>query len=141
MRDIFKYEKRTDYPHMNFRDKALWERFLEKYPDAYKQVQYDFHIGDAPPFNTLMDDGEDLNQDMLYRLRIDVVGGSPLGIDIIEVKPNAGPSAIGQLEAYRDLYIRDEEPTAKVGAVIITDVEKPNMRFLCQQKGIGLVIV
>ena len=60
MRDIFKYEQRADYPHMSVRDKAIWERFLLKYPDAYKQVQYDFHIGDAPPFNTLDDDDTDL---------------------------------------------------------------------------------
>lgn len=141
MIDIFKYEKRTEYPHMNKNDKEIWDRFIDKYPDAYKQCQYDFHVGDAPPFNTLMDDGEDLNQDKLYRLRIDVIAASELGIDIIEVKPSAGPATIGQLESYHTLYVRDEEPAGDVGMIIVTDKENPNMDFLCRKKGIKLVIV
>jgi hypothetical protein len=141
MREIFTFEKRADYPHMNIRDKEIWERFIDKYPDAYKNCQYDFHVGDAPPFNTLYDDETDKNQDMLYRLRIDVVAGSPLGIDIIEVKPSAGPSTIGQVEGYKTLYVRDEEPSQPVGMVIVTDKENPNMRYLCKEKGIALIVV
>lgn len=141
MRDIFKYEKRTDYPHMATKDKAIWERFIDQYPDAYKQCQYDFHVGDAPPFNTLHDDGTDLNQDMLYRLRIDVVAGSPLGIDLIEIKPDAGVSAIGQVDNYKTLYLRDEEPTTQVGMILLTDHERPNMAYLCKEKGIKLIVV
>lgn len=141
MRDIFTYEKRNDYPHMNIRDKELWERFIDKYPDVYKNCQYDFHVGDAPPFNTLYDEDEDKNQDMLYRLRIDVVAGSPLGIDIIEVKPNAGPSTIGQVKGYKALYERDEEPNQKVGMVIVTDKINPNMEWLCKQEGVKLLVV
>lgn len=141
MRDIFKYEKRPNYPHMSVADTLIWNRFLDKYPDAYKQCQYDFHVGEAPPFNTLMDDETDANQDMLYRLRIDVVAGSPLGIDIIEIKPKAGPSSIGQLKSYATLYIRDEEPTDKVGMIIITDTLVPNMDYLCKSEGIKLIVV
>lgn len=141
MRDIYKYEKMNNYPHMSVRDKEIWERFIDKYPDAYKQCQYDFHVGDAPPFNTLYDDNTDLNQDMLYRLRIDVVAGSPLGIDLIEIKPDAGVSAIGQIDNYHTLYIRDEEPQVKVGMILVTDKERPNMAYLCKQKGIKLIVV
>lgn len=141
MRDVFVYEKRNSYPHMSVKDTIIWNRFLDKYPDAYKNCQYDFHIGDAPPFNTLDDDDTDYNQDMLYRLRIDVVAGSPLGIDLIEVKPDAGVSAIGQLENYKLLYMRDEEPKEKVGMILLTDKERPNMKWLCEQKGIKLIIV
>ena len=126
---------------MNFRDKEIWERFLIKFPNAYSQCQYDFHVGEAPPFNTLMDDGEDKNQDMLYRLRIDVVGGSANGIDIIEVKPDAGPSTIGQVQSYAKLYDRDEEVKGQLGLVIITDKERPNMDYLCRQAGVRLIVV
>ena len=141
MLDVFKYETRANYPHMSVADEAIWERFIAKYPDAYKQVQYDFHVGEAPPFNTLMDDGEDRNQDKLYRLRIDVVASSPLGIDIIEIKPKAGPSSIGQLKAYKTLYERDEDPQEKCGMILITDSEMPNMDYLCKQENVKLIVV
>src|SRR5690349_2056741 len=108
MLDVFKYEKRYKYPHMKPADVAIWERFIEKNPDAYDTVQYDFNVGDAPPFNPLINGEEDLNQDALYRLKIDVVGKKGNIIDIIELKPKAGPSTIGQVKGYRTLCIRDE---------------------------------
>ena len=141
MRDLFKFEKRPSYPHMNVRDVEIWERFIDKFVGAYNQVQYDFHIGEAPPFNTLMDDDTDKNQDMLYRLRIDAIGETDTEIDICEVKPNAGPSTIGQVKSYKTLYERDEEPKKPVRAVIITDKENPNMAYLCKQENVFLIVV
>lgn len=141
MWDVFNYEKRYKYPHMKPADIAIWERFIEAYPKAYEKVQYDFNVGDPPPFNPLGDNDEDLNQDALYRLKIDVVGHLGSEIDIIEVKPLAGPSAIGQVKGYKTLFLRDERPKEKVNMVIITDTAKPNMRYLCNVEGIKLVEV
>ncbi len=141
MRDLFNYELRPSYPHMNVRDVEIWNRFIDKFPGAYNNVQYDFHIGDAPGFNTLMDDGEDKNQDMLYRLRIDVVGHTDKQIHILEIKPSAGPSTIGQVESYAHLYERDEEPSKPVVPVIVTDKENPNMAYLCKVKNVLLIVV
>ncbi len=141
MRDIFKYGKLAKYPHMKPKDIAIWERFILKFPDIFGSVQYDFHVGDPPPFNSLMDDGEDRNQDALYRLKIDVVAHNDNGIHIIELKPDAGPSTIGQVKGYKTLYIRDEEPLGKINMSIITDIERPNMAFLCKAEGIQLIVV
>lgn len=141
MLDVFKYEKRPSYPHMSEADKAIWERFLSENPDAYDSVQYDFHVGEAPPFNTLMDDGEDRNQDKLYRLRIDVVARHGSEVDIVEIKPKAGPSSIGQLRSYATLYERDEVPLGRVNKVLITDTEMPNMDYLCKAEGVVLIVV
>lgn len=141
MREVFEYEIRDWYPHMKPRDKEIWDRFIAKHPDAYLECQYDFHVGDPPPFNTLMDDDEDLNQDALYRLKIDVIGHKPDQVDIIEVKPDAGPSTIGQVKGYKALFVRDEQPGGKVGMVIVTDKERPNMAYLCKVEGVRLVIV
>lgn len=141
MRDLFPYGKRYNYPHMKPNDIAIWERFISAYPDAFENVQYDFHVGDPPPFNPLMDDGTDTNQDLLYKLKIDVIGHAPGRVDIIEIKPSAGPSAIGQIKAYRTLYVRDETPTDTVGMIIITDKENPNMDFLTKNEGVQLIVV
>lgn len=126
---------------MSVADTEIWNRFIAKYPDAYDRVQYDFHVGNPPPFNPLMDDGTDANQDMLYKLRLDVIGHMGADVDLIEIKPNAGPSAIGQIRSYKTLYERDEEPKGRVNMVIVTDALKTNMDFLCTQDGIRLIIV
>lgn len=141
MREIFPYKVRTKYPHMSVADTAIWNRFIAKFPDAYERVQYDYHVGDAPPFNTLTDEDEDQNQDMLYRLRIDAIGHNGNTLDIIEIKPNAGPACIGQVKSYKTLFERDEEYNGSVRPVIITDVLKPNMDFLCEAENVKLIIV
>lgn len=141
MRDIFKYEKGYWYPHMKPRDIEIWERFINKYPEKYESCQYDFNVGDPPPFNTFMDDGTDANQDALYRLKIDVIGHTPDRLDIIEIKPNAGPSTIGQVKGYRTLFMRDEQPKLPVGMVIITDKDNSNLSYLCEQEGVKLFVV
>ena len=141
MRDIFKYEKRYKYPHMKPFDREIWERFIEKFPDAYDTCQYDFNVGDAPPFNPMGDNDEDLNQDALYRLKIDVIGHKNGKIDIIELKPKAGPSTIGQVKGYQHLYMRDEESKITPGLIIITDQLMPNMDFLAKQEGVKIIVV
>lgn len=141
MVDIFIYEKRYKYPHMKPLDVAIWERFIDQNPNAYETVQYDFNVGDPPPFNTLMDDGEDLNQDALYRLKIDVVGKKGNSIDIIEIKPSAGASAIGQVQSYQKLYIRDKWGVGKIGMVILTNKIMPNMDYLAKSAGVRLIVV
>lgn len=141
MREFFDYKKIHKYPHMKPADVAIWERFIDKFPKAYDKVQYDFNVGDPPPFNPLGDDGEDLNQDMLYRLKIDVVGHSGDKIDIIELKPDAGPSTIGQVISYVTLFQRDEQPKKVLHAVIITDNIRTNMSVLTKSEGVKLIIV
>ena len=139
MIDRVPYEKRYKYPHFESSHVILWEKFIEQNPRAYTEVQYDLHVGDPPQFNPLLDDGTDINQDALYRFKIDVVGYYNGGVDIIEIKPNAGASAIGQVEGYKDLFIRDEKPKGKIGMVIITDKINQNMDYLCKRKGVTLI--
>jgi hypothetical protein len=141
MREVFEYKKGYWYPHLSPAEKAIWERFLFQYPQAYDSVQYDFHVGSPPPFNTLTDEGEDWEQDKLYRRRIDVIGRVGSQQDIIEVKRRATTSTIGQVEGYRDLFMRDEEPLGAVKMVIVTEEADKDVEYLCKQKGVELIIV
>lgn len=139
--DFFKYEKRYWYPHMKPRDIEIWERFIAKYPDAYEKCQYDFAIGDIPPFmeQTSSPQGQAMRE--LYKLKIDVLGYKGDTIDLIEVKPDAGASSIGQLLGYVSLYKRDVNPNATIRPVIVTSSLRPNMDFLTQQQGVTLFVV
>ena len=74
-------------------------------------------------------------------MRIDVVAADTKKISVIEVKPNAGVSALGQLEKYTELFMRDETPSIPVNMVLITDKEQPNMDYLCKKAGVELIVV
>lgn len=141
MLDVFKYEKRYWYPHMKPRDIEIWERFIAVFPDKYTECQYDVSVGDIPEFMKERSSREGQAMQELYRLKIDVVAYRQGGIDIIELKPSAGASTIGQVVGYVELYKKEYKPTLPIQPVIITDELKPNMEFLSQQQGVIVHVV
>lgn len=140
MLDVFPYEKRMKYPHMKPADVAIWERFIESNPNAYEKVLYDVHVGSAPDFDTVVGDSADSSDINLYLKKIDVVGLKGGTIDIIELKPNAGASALGQVLGYVILYKREFAPSAEPRPVVITDVMKNDMETMAKAMGVTVLV-
>ena len=122
------------------RDVLIWERFITAHPAAFDAVAYDVPVGEGAAFDTTVNPDTGGNAEKLYKKKIDVVGSKGEVLYIIEVKPEAGPSALGQIKANTLLFKRDHEPRQVVQAVIITDVLKPDMQYLAQEEGINLII-
>lgn len=141
MPETFPFEKRYWYPHMMPYDVAIWERFIEKYPDAYDFVSYDVKVGSGPAHDTVVNPetgGDSIN---LYKRKIDVVGYKGERIDIIELKPRAGSSALGQVAGYGVLYKKDYTPPTEPNLVVITDQLGTDMDTLSSSMGVKLIVV
>lgn len=141
MAERFKYEKRYWYPHMKPRDVAIWERFLTAFPDAYDECEYDVLVGSPPPFDPTVNDitGGEISD--LYKKKIDVVAYKKGETDIIEIKPNAGAAALGQVLGYVALYKRDIKPSASPRAIVLTDMPQPDMDMLSKSMGVTVITV
>lgn len=139
--EMMPFEKRYWYPHMMPEDVAIWNRFLEQFPDAYDNVQYDVKVGKIPEFVEGHDDEAMRAQGTLYQRKIDVVGYKGDQIDIIELKPHASTSALGQVNGYRHLFMRDYSPPENPKAVIITDQLLPEMGELAHAAGVTIVVI
>lgn len=137
----YPFAKRSWYPHMMPLDVAIWERFIDEFPDAYDYVQYDVKVGKAPEFVSEHEDEAMQKQASLYQRKIDVIGFKDGEIDIIELKPNAGTAALGQVNGYRHLYMRDYSPPETPKAVVITDRLLPEMGELAHLAGVQIVVV
>jgi len=122
-------------------DVAIWERFLLKFPDEYEEVAYDVLVGSPPPFDTNIINGEPTDDVRLYKKKIDVVCYRDGVVDIIELKPRAGAGALGQVLGYVELYQRDIAPSPTPRAVLITDVERLDMRELAEKMRVVLIVV
>ena len=136
-----KYEKRLFYPNMREGETLIWNRFLEKFPDAYDEVIYNLKLGegaDIPP-----ETKENLAKDFkeLTQHKIDVVGFKGAKIDIIEVKPYAGLTAVGQVLGYKELYLKHIDPGSSPNLVIVTDVLRPDTKTVIEKQGILVVVV
>lgn len=141
MSERFPFAKRNWYPHMMPADVAIWERFIELHPDAYDFVEYDVKVGSVPEFVSDHPDEAMKKQAPLYEKKIDVLAYFRTEIDVIELKPRARMSTLGQVKGYVELYKRDREPLEKVNAVIITNELMPDMGELAKIEGVGMYIV
>lgn len=137
----FPAEALYKYPHMFPLDIAIWERFLASFASDYSGFSYDVKVGSGTPVPAGTPDNYARMQEILSKYRIDAVGFRSDGIDIIEVKPEAGTIAIGQVVTYVDLYKRDLEPSLPVRGVIVTDRELPDMKYLTSKVGFGYYII
>jgi hypothetical protein len=122
-------------------DILLWELFLDKYPNVYDECIYDFPLGTGAtiPGETQENIAQDYK--VLTQWKADVVAFRGGFVDVIEVKPNAGISTIGQVKAYAQLYDELDESTMPVAPVILTNVIRPDMERLCKLSGVRLVVV
>ncbi len=141
MQIIYPYEKRTAYPHLKPADEAIWNRFIDKYPNYYKQVLYDLNVGEGRGQVNHEDPSMVKSWGMLCSQKIDVVGICDDHVDIIEIKPHARTNAIGQVESYELLYWGYVDPNIETRCVIITDEIMNDMPFLCAHKDITLICV
>lgn len=139
--DFVPYEVRYKYPGMAPLDKAIWERFVEANPLAFEKVAYHVLVGGGTEMNTVVnpETGGDVNN--IYQRKIDVVGFNKGTITVIEVKPRASTSAIGQVEGYASLLVRDYDVNEQVNSVILTDELLPDVEFVAKEKGIAILVV
>lgn len=141
MPQLYPFGKLPNYPHMKPADVAIWERFINLYPDAYDNVMYDLTVGESVDTDQAPDDPLAKSWGMLNARKIDVVGFKATRVDVIEVKPHAGPSAIGQVVGYMHLYHGYRDPSSLPNPVLVTDTDENDMSFLCARLNVRRVIV
>ena len=132
---------KVKYKHM-LRDEAeLWDRFLETSEIDYLDLLYDVHVG------TLPDLPEDTSPEMerlaeaIYRKRIDVVMETVDEVWIIEVKPRAGMSALGQLLTYSELYEREFSPDKDLHLAVVCERLEQDAEDLLTLHGVDIFVV
>lgn len=140
-RIIYDPEKLRKYPHLLPADVALWERWLDKHGDFFAAVEYDVHVGGEVVRWSEWSDKFYAMATTLEAKRIDVVGHKPGEIWIVEVKPEAGVSAIGQLVSYRILYVEKFQPATEPVCCLVTNYLTLDMRFLLDRLGFRSFLV
>ena len=122
-------------------DVAIWERFVAKFPDEYDSVDYDVAVGTGQRHEGAAEielvDGFEL----LTKKKIDVVGFKGQSVHIIEVKPNAGASALGQAKGYEILYRRDVDQISFLRTRLITDTVGADMPDLSDWMEVEVISV
>lgn len=107
------------FSHLLAHDITLMQEFLNAYPDRYRSIEFDVHVG------TGRDPGDSYDLNIrtmaigLSQRRIDAVGLLSGSIEIVEVTQVADIKALGQLLAYVQLYAKTFNPTYPLSPVLV----------------------
>jgi len=120
-------------------DHATWTAYLESKWNVLEEVWYDVHVGkpmtvrpDAPAYMKYVVDG-------VSRKRIDVVGRVGRRIYIIEVKPEANMTAIGQVVTYLNLFVKEFRITGPVLAMIVATTCDADIMDIANEQNVQIV--
>ena len=128
-------------PGMLKPDFLIWKRFQAKFSSMFKTVYFNVRIGEpAPVIENLPIEIRKLAED-LSRRRIDIVGETVDNWWIIELKPSAGASALGQAILYRTLWRLEPPDQRPVVAAIVTDQTDVNIAIGARENGIVLIVI
>lgn len=109
------------FVHMSPQDKYIWAKALLDGWIKYAPFSYDVRVGDGVPVPESASRLEKLLAYQLGAKRIDVVAKPNGETWLIEVKPRAGLSAIGQLIGYRVLYAAEHPDETTIRTWLVTD--------------------
>lgn len=112
---------RGDPPHMLKVDVPIWYRFLEKYGSPFIKLYYDCLLGG--PFMTPEELEDPYKRDwrVLNSKRADAIAELEDQVWIIEVAKEPGLRALGQVQVYHALWLRDPKITKIEKAVLVAD--------------------
>jgi hypothetical protein len=126
---------------MSHEDRILWIRWSSSYPQGYQAFYYSVLVGDAILGKDEPDEELQRMIDQVSRRRLDVVGEKKDSWEIIELRPNAGPGAIGSVLTYKTLWEQDPIDERKISMSIVTDNMDRNLKYVCEKFEITVYLV
>lgn len=123
-------------PHVSSLDFPLWEAFRRRHASEYVAFYFDVALGRGSDVAGNVSQAVADSWRRLTRLRADVVGDTGVGWDIIELRPNAGPGAIGAVASYVALWFEGPPDQRPVHAILVTDRCSPDIKTVARLQGI-----
>jgi len=135
------YGVRNKYPHMTGEDKAVWDRFVVKFPNRFDSVDYDFRVGEGDQLQLELDETFQRMVTMLSQLRIDAIGWNGEQPTIVEVKPRAIVSALGQIQGYKVLFMREFKKIKAPDTLMVCEMISPDVKHVFDEMKIPVEVV
>lgn len=130
-----------EYKHLLPNEIRLWKRFLANPPFPVVSVTYDLHLGRGAPLQPHWDESMIRMVAEVTRKRVDAIVVTPGATVIIEIKPRAGMSALGQLLAYKQLFLSEYSPAGQLRLACVCERVAPDLDRVFASHGIELYVV
>jgi len=128
------------YPHMLAEDTAVWSKYLQSPLVPIKELWYDVHVGAGVRIPAEASDMDRRIAAGITRKRIDVVAHVGGGFWVIEVKPIANMTALGQVLTYWRLFVAEYRPMGEVWPVIVCDSADEDLVAQFDELGVAVIV-
>ena len=133
--------KTGHYPHMAPRDRVIWERFLDQYTPRLAGVAYDVALGGIVIDPAAGDHATRLAWQYTTALKVDAIALTQDACWVIEVRPEAGVSALGAVLCYVAMARVDTFTSRPLIPVVVTDRTSPDIQYCARELGVTLLEV
>jgi len=123
-------------PHVSSEDLVLWEEFRRRSAKDYVAFYFDVSLGSGEEVAAGTNENVARAWQRLTRFRADVVGDTGSEWHLIELRPNAGPGAVGSIQTYATLWTVGPPDGRPVKAIVVTDRCSRDIRTVAQLAGI-----
>jgi len=141
MQGKYPFEIQSHYPHMKPHDVHIWEKFIHANAGFFNSVDYDVCVGRAPEWLEREGSNHAKSQEILHRKKIDVVGYTDDAVWLVEIKPSAAASALGQVLTYKPLYMIEYPQTPSLRLAILTNQAQNQYDKVFDHHGVRLLEV
>lgn len=141
METTLPFRRFPKYPHLLPGDVKLWEIFLAGDHPNILNVTYDVHLGPGAQIPTNLPENIKRMAKAITQYRVDVVIHQPNSIPIVEIKPQAGLTALGQALGYAFLYKKERSPALPVRPTVLTNFLKPGLEPLYKTYDVNVWLV
>lgn len=125
-------------PHVSSEDLILWEEFRRRHAKDYIGFYFDVALGAGEEAVPGTSENVARAWQRLTRFRADVVADTGNEWHLIELRPNAGPGAVGSIQTYMTLWSIKPPDSRPVKAFIVTDRCSRDIRTVASLAGVEL---
>jgi len=132
---------RGNPPHMLKQDVPVWYRFLEKWGSGFLNLYYDCLLGGP------LLDAEEKKDPLKWMWRVnlakraDAIAELENEVWIIEVAPDPGLRILGQLIAYKTLWLRDPKINKLEKMILVSEVPNEDLFDAASTYGVSIYIL
>jgi hypothetical protein len=122
-------------------ERRIWERFRSAPPWPIDSERFSVRLGEGQIIPPGTPDWLARDIKALTQKRADVIVQSGLTTWIIEIKPRAGFSALGQLLGYGLLYVAEYDPPRPPNLAVVAETTQPDLAAALGNFSIQLYLV
>lgn len=123
-------------PHISSEDMVLWEEFRRRSAKDYVALYFDVSLGTGEEATAGTSEAVAKAWQRLTRFRADVVGDTGKEWHLIELRPNAGPGAVGSVQTYTTLWTIAPPDSRPLRSIIVTDRCSRDIRVVADLAGV-----